>query len=142
MDAAPPHISAREVDPLGRYMCPLCGAPTATTPERDAGWVHCPMLNDQIICLGCCLDYQYVARSPNFSEHPSREDFDRLSKMANKGLSELRRICMEHQVSVLEADLDHRDHPSLEREVRQLLFALKERLRSFDRLSDDQSLID
>lgn len=132
MDAAPRHISAHEVDPSGRYECPLCGAPTRTTPERDTGWVHCPMLNDQVICLGCCLDYQYVARSLNFSEHPSREDFDRLASVTGKNVTELRRTCMEHQISVLEADLESGDQPELERGMRELLWTLRSRLASLD----------
>lgn len=130
MDAAPRHVSARAIDPSGRYECPLCGAPTATTEENDSGWVVCPMLNDQAICLGCCLDYQAVARSANFAEHPSREDFYRLSKKTNKDTTTLRRNCMEHQVRVLEADLERGDQPDLERGMRDLLFSLRGELKS------------
>lgn len=137
MDAAPRHISAHEVDASGRYRCPLCGAPTATTEEGDTGWVHCPMLDDKIICLGCCLDYQSVARSDNFSRHPCREDFDRLSKMTNKDVTTLRRICMEHQVCVLQADLEQGDEPAIERGMHDLLFALRTRLKSLGKPTND-----
>jgi hypothetical protein len=132
MDAAPQHMSAHEADPTGRYNCPLCGAPTATSPERDTGWVHCPMLDDDIICLGCCLDYQSVARSLNFLQHPAREDFDRLSMMTGKEVGELRRICMNHQVSVLEADLEIDAPPAIEGGMRELLSVLKRSLRSLE----------
>ena len=132
MDAAPEHMTAQEADASGRYRCPLCGAPTSTTKERDSGWVFCPMLDNRIICLGCCLDYQYLARSEHFAKHPSREDFDRLAEMTGKTVSALRLICMQHQESVLVADLEQARFPELEREMRELLNAIRVGMKTID----------
>lgn len=129
MDAAPQHFSAYEVDPSGAYKCPLCRVGKGSSPESDSGWVNCPMV-DRVICLGCCLDYQYVARSNEFTEHPYYEDFVRFSEMTNKSVTELRSCCLEHQQSVLEGELESGASRELERPMRELLEVVKTRLKA------------
>jgi hypothetical protein len=131
MDAAPDTVAARVVDPSGRYRCPLCAA-QSTSSDPDIGWVACPMIGDEYICLGCCLDYQYVARSERFDEHPYREDFDRIAQKAGKDVRTLRLICMRHQESVLVADLERGVRPDVERGVRELLEEVRGRVAEIE----------
>ena len=100
MDAIPPYISGRKVDPTGRYKCPLCRVQGTGDPE-DTGWVSCPMLQNQMICLGSCIEYQKVARSEEFSTHFDKEHFEELSSRTRQSVSELRRTCMRHQLQIV-----------------------------------------
>ena len=65
MEAIPETFKARNIERTGRYKCPLC-EDQSTGDEVDTGWVLCPMLEGRPICLGCCLDYQNVARLEDF----------------------------------------------------------------------------
>lgn len=129
MDAAPRAVTAREIDPTGRYKCPLCTAQT-TGSAVDIGWVFCPMINERPICSGCCLDYQSVAVSEDFDGHPAREDFDNLSHRTGLGVERLRLVCLEHQESVLLDELGRNEYPHLESAMRELLARVRARIES------------
>lgn len=105
MEAIPETFEASQIDPRGRYKCPLCDIQT-TSDEADTGWVHCPMLNDRPICLGCCLDLQNIARSENFMAHPYRGLFDEVGLKTGKDVTELRQICLRHQEAIVRADIE------------------------------------
>lgn len=131
MDASPKTMSALEIDPTGRYKCPLCKVQT-TASKVDIGWVFCPMIDEQPICFGCCLDYQSVAVSDAFDRHPAREDFDSLAQKTGKGVSMLRLICLQHQEAVLVARLEEGKYPHLEPAMYELLSAVRARIKSLD----------
>ncbi len=99
-DVIPPRLMPEEIVQLGIYDCPLCKAQN-TLDEGDIGWVRCPMVDNRAICLGCCLDFQGVARSEVFDEHPYRDLFDDAAQLTDKSVDELRLICLRHQEEIL-----------------------------------------
>jgi len=105
MEAIPKKFEAGQIDPRGRYKCPLCVVQT-TADDVDTGWVHCPMLNDRPICIGCCIDLQSVARVEDFATHPYRDLFDEVSLKTGKEVAELRQICLSHQEAITRANLE------------------------------------
>jgi hypothetical protein len=104
MNAIPKWVPGRAVDPTGRYHCPLCET-QATGDEADTGWVHCPMLDGRMICLGSCIDYQKVARSEAFAHHPERILFESLATRQSRSVTVLRRTCLDHQLEVVDEKL-------------------------------------
>jgi len=104
--AVPPRVSGREVDNTGMYRCPLCQS-QGTGDEEDIGWVACPMLRSEMICLGCCLDHQGLARSSNFEEHAFRGLFESLSSKTGVPIVKLRRLCLQHQESIVDEEVGH-----------------------------------
>ena len=57
------------------------------------------MLNEQVICLGCCFDYALTALSENFDRNALIDEFRELSLQTGAGLNQLRITCLNHQVS-------------------------------------------
>lgn len=104
MDAIPPVVSGSEVDPTGSYRCPLCNAQT-TGDDVDSGWVRCPLVGEQMVCLGSCLDLQAAARSSEFETHPDRATFRNLARERRKAETDLRLICLRHQADIVENQL-------------------------------------
>ncbi len=104
MYSIPRYSSGYEVDPEGRYTCPLCGS-QATGDAVDTGWVSCPMLDGKVICLGSCIDHQAAARSEDFQSHPDRELFDELTRRSQVTAHKLRSLCMHHQIEVIDEQL-------------------------------------
>ena len=105
MQAIPRVVPGRVVDPTGRYRCPLCSV-QSTGDDADTGWVRCPMMADRMICLGSCIDHQAVARAENFEDDPERDLFFSVSEISGSPVTDLRRICMEHQVAVIDLRLE------------------------------------
>ena len=103
MDAVPPIVSGLEVDPAGRYTCPLCKVQNAGDAS-DTGWVACPMI-DRMICLGSCLDFQSIARSSEFENHPWRSMFEELAQTTGDKVQRLRWSCLRHQIDVIDDQL-------------------------------------
>lgn len=101
--AIPTYLTGQELDTSGQYKCPLCTVQT-TSDKVDTGWVYCPMLNNHAICLGCCIDYQKVARSEDFDGHPFRDLFDTACQITNRQVSLLRKLCLIHQESIVEEE--------------------------------------
>src|SRR5436190_2018867 len=99
MEAIPETFGADQVDSKRQYRCPLCDVQT-TADEVDTGWVLCPMLDSDPICLGCCLDIQNVARIEDFATHPYHDLFEDVSLKTGKEVTELRQICLIHQESI------------------------------------------
>lgn len=104
MNAVPPVIPGLEVDPTGRYACPLCKVQRASD-EVDTGWVACPMVRGQMVCLGSCLDYQAVARSSAFETHYDYPPFIQLEQEARQLKRGLRTICLRHQAELIDDQL-------------------------------------
>lgn len=125
IDATPRPVDAEQIDPTGRYKCPLCLVQT-TASKPDIGWVFCPMIDNQPICVGSCLDHQNIANSQDFDGHPFRNDFDSLSERTGREVSELRLICLRHQESVLVAELEQNEYPALEKNIREWLKDIRE----------------
>jgi hypothetical protein len=112
MAIIPPKLTGAQVDPKGTYQCPLCRSQTSADPV-DTGWVRCPMLDERAICLGCCVDYQAVARAEEFERHPFRDLFNDAARVTGRSIDEVRRRCLEHQAAILkgipELDPDDED---------------------------------
>ena len=113
MNVVPPVIRGIEVDPTGRYVCPLCRS--QRTDERpDTGWVSCPLVHDQIICLGSCFDFQAAARSSEFETHFDRPLFEKLAQETRHGEQSLRAICLRHQLQIIDDRLLSRADDAVE----------------------------
>lgn len=123
--------SGQEVDPSGQYKCPLCVVQT-TADVEDTGWIQCPMLNKETICMGCCYDFQITARSDDFEAHPAREDFDRLTQRSGKDVRLLRQVCLQHQENMTTDALERGGSPRFARDMQEHLFEIRERLKSLD----------
>lgn len=104
MHAIPKFISGRQLDPTGKYRCPLCRV-QSSSDQDDTGWVACPMLNGEMICVGSCIDHQAIARSEDFQHHPYRNDFDQLASKSGHAVLELRSICLRHQLEIIDEQL-------------------------------------
>jgi hypothetical protein len=99
VDKAQIVFRAEDIDPSGTYQCPTCKVQN-TASEPDTGWILCPMLDDEAICLGCCFDYQSIVRSDDYENHPFRNDLDSLAAKTNKHPNDLRRVCLSHQIQI------------------------------------------
>jgi hypothetical protein len=107
VNAVPHVVPGFEVDPTGKYLCPLCKVQRAGD-EVDTGWVACPMVDNEMICLGSCLDYQAVARSSAFETHHDRRLFSKLAREARQTEQGLRAVCLRHQAKIIEDQLHSR----------------------------------
>jgi hypothetical protein len=105
--AIPEYFTAQDLGIPG-YSCPLCRVQT-TSDRVDTGWVYCPLLNNAAICLGCCSDYQKVARSETFDEHPFRDLFDVVRNLTRQSISSLRKTCLTHQEHIVQEGLNQYD---------------------------------
>jgi hypothetical protein len=63
------------------------------------------MVKNAMICLGSCIDYQKVARSSDFAEHPEHDLFDQLSKTTGSSVDALRWTCLRHQIQIIDEQL-------------------------------------
>lgn len=119
MEAIPKYVPSRELDRAAGYVCPLCEV-QSTSSEPDIGWVYCPMLDDSPICLGCCIDHQTVARSDDFDGHAYRNLFDDVSQSTGEDVLSLRRVCLQHQESIVTESLDDCTEEAAREELAQL----------------------
>src|SRR5688572_19967927 len=104
INAIPDLVDPQDINLPKNYICPLCEAQSVADKD-STGWVLCPMLENQAICLGCCLDHQAVARSFDFDGHPYRDLFDNVSQLSGKPVVTLRQICLQHQSDILYGNL-------------------------------------
>jgi len=116
MNAIPRNVPGTELPEGLRYQCPLCRSQLAGD-EADTGWVKCPLVGGRAICLGCCIDYQSVARSDDFEFHSYQELFIALARESGEAVGTLRRRCMQHQLEVIDEQLTETadDYPELVR---------------------------
>lgn len=109
INAIPDLIDLDQTTLPENYVCPLCQA--QSVKDRDStGWVLCPMLDNQAICLGCCLDHQAVARSVDFDQHPYHSLFDTVMNLSSKSISATRQICLEHQLNIVHGKINRVKH--------------------------------
>ena len=120
--AIPPVVPGRDIDPTGKYVCPLCNVQRTTEPT-DTGWVECPMIQNRMICLGSCIDHQGAALSFDFDTHYDAQLFYILAQSTDDDVSHLRWICLCHQVQVID------DQLQVERDDVAELIKLRERVR-------------
>lgn len=88
----------------GVSCCPICTVQTVKSVP-DTGWIRCPIADDRIICLGCCFDFQAVARSKDFDSHPSLEELEVLAAQKGVPLIDVRRACLSHQIQLWHHDI-------------------------------------
>ncbi|KAA0248782.1 MAG: hypothetical protein EDX89_24500 [Acidobacteria bacterium] len=74
---------------------------------------------DKFICLGCCLDYQAVARK-GLEAHPFADLFLSLAATQDTEVESLRRVCLLHQATVLDAQEARQDDPAERKEIQSL----------------------
>jgi hypothetical protein len=101
MIITPKEKTNEEVKIAGRYVCPTCQAQT-TTSKVEIGWVSCPMIGGENICVGCCIDFQVVTNSERFVNHPDFAEFLEVANKYRKLPSKLRIICLNHQIELCE----------------------------------------
>lgn len=99
MIVLPEEKTSKELGITGNHVCPICMA-QSTISFVDIGWVSCPMVNGNGICVGCCVDLQGAANSGDFENHPFFEDFVDLVQITGKTPSKLQRICIAHQLEI------------------------------------------
>ena len=100
MNAIPPSAPIPHVaDSV--YRCPVSGTPATGVDARER-WVRCPLVNNRVIFIGSCLDLQAVARSKDFWNHVYVGMFEKLAAQSGTATAELRRVCLTHQVEVLQ----------------------------------------
>jgi hypothetical protein len=129
MNIIPNIYKASEVEAGKKYICPLCEV-QSTSDEHDTGWVACPMLNGKAICLGCCIDYQAVARSTDFEMNEYYDLFLKQTLLDHQGSTDsLRLICLKHQKEMLENKIENEESVFKERFVT-LLNRVNELLRN------------
>src|SRR5262245_19078048 len=94
------------------------------------------MIEQTLICLGCCLDYQGVARAEDPSSHPDWELFDHLSKDSHKEVPTLRRLCLKHQEGILVAKLERSGVASNNTSIKPLLDQVRSQIKSLGDIED------
>ena len=99
MHAAPKPAPIPHLD-SGVYRCPISGAPAAGADAEEL-WVSCPLVNDQVIFWGSCLDLQTVARNTDFLTDIYFDLFHDISRLTGVPIDELRTVCLRHQFDVL-----------------------------------------
>ena len=98
--AIPRRFSAKELALRPDSACALCGTrETDISIQRD--WVLCPLVSNKAICLGCCLDYQGLARATDFATDVYRGLFDDLARRMDRSVDELRLVCLNHQQEII-----------------------------------------
>ena len=117
LHAIPEVHTAEEIGREGVYRCPLCRVQTTRDPA-DPGWVFCPMVDHEPICLGCCIDHQKAARARDFAAHPLSDLFTALSRRTGRPVDDLRRVCLVHQASLL-GEGDHELRAAIQLALRQ-----------------------
>lgn len=122
-------MTAAEVGGAGLYKCPLCTVQT-TADVVDIGWIACPMLGRQVICMGCCYDYAGIAKSESFTAHPFFDDFRKLSLQAGVDVNQLRIICLNHQAQMYLDAAERAPTKDFRDEMLTQLENLRNRLRS------------
>ncbi len=103
MNAIPDTITYTDLQKIDAcYQCPLCKTGRHDPHQK---WVRCPLVGDNYICIGCCLDLQGLARAIDFEGDPFRGLFDEVSVVAKRSVVRLRRNCLEHQLEVVAINL-------------------------------------
>ncbi|CAN5300899.1 hypothetical protein BH10ACI1_BH10ACI1_29740 [soil metagenome] len=125
MKAIPKIFKASETNEKDYYSCPLCEV-QKIGDKADTGWVLCPMVDNNFICLGCCLDYQTVAISEQFEDHPFYGLFKDLAKEKSSTPTKLRLICLQHQEMILRDKSSETESSDTTRSINQLLTKIVE----------------
>ena len=123
-------MTSKEVDDAaGPYRCPLCKVQT-TSDAEDIGWIACPMVDRQMICMGCCFDYAGIALSERFDNHPLIEDFRKLSLQTSVGLNQLRITCLNHQLCLYTDEVERAATKEIKEAMLSQLAEVRARLHS------------
>jgi hypothetical protein len=69
-------------------------------PTADPGWVRCPLVGEDFICLGCCYDLQYRSRS----DDPLGAGSPFAGIPASAPPASLVTACLDHQERLLVAE--------------------------------------
>lgn len=129
MSAKSAVMTAAQVGADGPYRCPLCKVQT-TSDAEDIGWIACPMMREEVICLGCCFDYAGIALSEDFETHPFFDDFRKLSSRTGIDVHKLRTICLNHQVQLYLDEAERAPTREMKEAMLTRLDDVRERLRS------------
>lgn len=83
------------------YFCPECKVQNSED-EADTGWVKCPIVDNNYICLGSCIDVASNARATDFDDprYFAIRDFAK-----NIGEDTNKIICLQHQIHIIENEL-------------------------------------
>lgn len=101
MIVTPHELSNAEISDKAVYRCPTCNA-QSTISKVEIGWVSCPMIGNNYICVGCCIDLQSIAHSESFDQRSDFKDFRNAADLARETTKTLRDICLKHQIKVCE----------------------------------------
>lgn len=100
-DGIPGHLVASECG--ATYKCPTCHVQGASD-EVDIGWVRCPMLEGQYICVGCCIDFNQATRWEPMHADMNYPDFVTAARRAGRSVTELRIVCLRHQLEMIDSE--------------------------------------
>ncbi len=78
------------------WRCPYCKV-------TDGPWVQTPLRQTEPnwICEGCCIDIYSTCLDREFNDNPYREIVAEAAQLEGISLLEARRICLEHQLSLI-----------------------------------------
>lgn len=106
------------------YKCPVDSVSESSEPTAE--WVRCPLVSDEHISLGSCLDLQDLARSEGFYSDPYLDMFEAIAACKEVPIENARRICLRHQADLLTDMISKADEDG--DGVRRTLFRVYSRL--------------
>lgn len=110
---------------LGKaYICPECKVQNSED-EADTGWVKCPIVDNNYICLGSCIDVASNARATEFDDYRYFAITDFAQKIGENP-NNVRKICLKHQMYIIENELiPEETEPYKREELEELLTFIK-----------------
>lgn len=107
MNAVPRRFPPSNIQNFEQYCCPVSEV-SASAENAPSRWVDCPLVKLPIY-YGACLDLQATARDVEVEKHPYVDDFHQLFQQTKLNISKLRKICLNHQIEVLNEMLSKQD---------------------------------
>ncbi len=100
MHAIPVYFSKKEFKEQKDFTNKLCHYDTLDTVPSD-DWVKCPLIDNNPISLGCCIDFQSAARAKDFKNYTLRYLVEDFSKKDGNSIESVRVKCLKHQMEIL-----------------------------------------
>jgi len=81
------------------YKCPIDSV--SDSSEAAGEWVQCPLVSQEYVSLGSCLDLQDLARSEEFYSDPYLDMFEAIATRSSSSVEDARKTCLRHQAELL-----------------------------------------
>lgn len=100
MHAIPVYFSRGELKKQKDFTNKLCHYDASDAAPSD-DWVKCPLVDNNPISLGCCIDFQSAARAKDFENYALRYLIEEFSKKSKRSKEFVRVKCLKHQLQIL-----------------------------------------